>query len=129
MLTISREQYAYLSEWCATHTLPGRAKVVYQSIFDYEPAERYDAIVLLGVMEHLPNYPALFRKFEALLKPRGRLYVDFAAGRRKFDVSAFTTGTSFRVITPPWSCPSSWLPSTARPSSQSRCTTTATATS
>src|SRR5207247_1626201 len=27
MLTISREQYAYLSEWCATHTLPGRSKV------------------------------------------------------------------------------------------------------
>src|SRR5947209_16561759 len=26
MLTISREQYAYLSEWCATHTLPGRSK-------------------------------------------------------------------------------------------------------
>jgi len=96
MLTISREQYAYLSEWCATHTLPGRSKVVYESIFDYEPAERYDAIVLLGVMEHLPNYPALFRKFEALLERGGRLYMDFAAGRRKFDVSAFT----YRYIFP-----------------------------
>jgi cyclopropane-fatty-acyl-phospholipid synthase len=96
MLTISREQYAYLSEWCATHTLPGRSKVVYESIFDYEPAERYDAIVLLGVMEHLPNYAALFRKFEALLEPGGRLYMDFAAGRRKFDVSAFT----YRYIFP-----------------------------
>src|SRR5207253_2145561 len=90
------QHYDYLSEWCATHTLPGRSTVVYESIFDYAPAERYDAIVLLGVMEHLPNYPALFRKFEALLKRGGRLYMDFAAGRRKFDVSAFT----YRYIFP-----------------------------
>ncbi|HEV8531335.1 MAG TPA: class I SAM-dependent methyltransferase [Methylomirabilota bacterium] len=96
MLTISREQYAYLSEWCATHSLPGRLRAVFESIFDYEPVERYDAIVLLGVMEHLPDYPALFRKFEALLKPGRRLYMDFAAGRRKFDVSAFT----YRYIFP-----------------------------
>lgn len=90
MLTISRAQHAYLSEWCATHTLPARLRVVYESIFAYAPGERYDAIVLCGVMEHLPDYPALFRTFDALLEPGGRLYMDFAAGRKKFDVSAFT---------------------------------------
>lgn len=90
MLTISREQFAYLSEWCATHTLPARLSVAYESIFAYAPGERYDAIVLCGVMEHLPDYPALFQKFDALLEPGGRVYMDFAAGRKKFDVSAFT---------------------------------------
>ena len=90
MLTISREQFAYLSEWCATHTLPARLSVACESIFAYAPGERYDAIVLCGVMEHLPDYPALFQKFDALLEPGGRVYMDFAAGRKKFDVSAFT---------------------------------------
>lgn len=90
MLTISREQFAYLSEWCAIHTLPARLSVAYESIFAYAPGERYDAIVLCGVMEHLPDYPALFQKFDALLEPGGRVYMDFAAGRKKFDVSAFT---------------------------------------
>jgi cyclopropane-fatty-acyl-phospholipid synthase len=90
MLTISRAQFAYLSEWCATHTLPAKLRVVYESIFAYAPGERYDAIVLCGVMEHLPDYPALFKKFDALLEPGGRVYMDFAAGRKKFDVSAFT---------------------------------------
>jgi cyclopropane-fatty-acyl-phospholipid synthase len=90
MLTISREQFAYLSEWCATHTLPARLRAVYESIFAYAPGERYDAVVLCGVMEHLPDYPALFKKFDTLLEPGGRLYMDFAAGRKKFDVSAFT---------------------------------------
>ena len=57
MLTISREQFAYLSEWCATHTLPARLSVAHESIFAYAPGERYDAIVLCGVMEHLPTIP------------------------------------------------------------------------
>jgi cyclopropane-fatty-acyl-phospholipid synthase len=90
MLTISHEQYRYLAEWCETHPSPARLRAVYESIFAYEPAERYDAIVLCGVMEHLPDYAALFRKFDALLEPGGRVYMDFAAGRKKFDVSAFT---------------------------------------
>ena len=90
MLTISREQYAFLSDWCATHTLPATLRVVYESIFAYAPGERYDAIVLCGVMEHLPDYPALFQRFDALLQLGGRVYMDFSAGRKKFDVSAFT---------------------------------------
>ncbi len=90
MLTISREQHAFLSDWCATHTLPAKLRVVYESIFAYASGERYDAIVLCGVMEHLPDYPALFQRFDALLELGGRVYMDFAAGRKKFDVSAFT---------------------------------------
>jgi len=46
--------------------------------------------VLLGVMEHLPDYRRLFRKFEELLHPNGRLYMDFSANRTKFKVSTFT---------------------------------------
>jgi cyclopropane-fatty-acyl-phospholipid synthase len=41
-------------------------------------------------MEHLPDYARLFARFDALLRPDGRLYMDFAAGRKKFAVSAFT---------------------------------------
>jgi cyclopropane-fatty-acyl-phospholipid synthase len=90
MLTISHEQYRYLSEWSATQTFPARVRAVYESIFAYDSGERYDAVVLCGVMEHLPDYPALFGKFDLLLEPDGFLYMDFAAGRKKFDVSAFT---------------------------------------
>src|SRR6185436_9619160 len=61
-----------------------------ESIFAYDPGEQYDAITLLGVMEHLPDYDKLFRRFAVLLKPGGRLYMDFAANRNKFSVSSFT---------------------------------------
>ncbi|MCA1583336.1 MAG: class I SAM-dependent methyltransferase [Acidobacteria bacterium] len=90
MLTLSREQFDYLSAWTARHDLPCQLKVVRESIFSYRPSQHYDAIVLLGVMEHLPDYPRLFAQFERLLKPGGRLYMDFAAGQKKYNVSAFT---------------------------------------
>ena len=90
MLTISHEQYTYLSELSASHGLPGRLRAVCEDIFDYGTGEQYDAIVLLGVMEHLPDYPRLFRKFEQLLEPNGRLYMDFSANRKKYKVSTFT---------------------------------------
>jgi cyclopropane-fatty-acyl-phospholipid synthase len=89
MLTISHEQFAYLSELGSTDR-PGRLRAVYDDIFTFAPAEQYDAIVLLGVMEHLPDYPRLFRKFEQLLRTNGRLYMDFVANRTKFEVSTFT---------------------------------------
>ena len=90
MLTISPAQYAYLTRWSEEHGLPGRLDAVYEDVFAYAPGRRYDAIVLLGVMEHLPDYRRLFAKFDELLRPNGRLYMDFAAGRQKFAVSSFT---------------------------------------
>lgn len=81
-LTISREQYGFLRS--------RGVEAVYESIFAYASSRPYDAIVLLGVMEHLPNYRRLFAQFDRLLKTGGRLYMDFAANRRKFNVSSFT---------------------------------------
>jgi len=90
MLTISHEQFKFLSDWCASHGMPCRLNVVRESIFAYDPGEQYDAITLLGVMEHLPDYARLFERFGRLLKPGGRVYMDFAAGSEKFRVSSFT---------------------------------------
>jgi cyclopropane-fatty-acyl-phospholipid synthase len=96
MLTISPAQYQYLTQWCAGQHGQSELGAVYESIFAYNVSRQYDAIVLLGVMEHLPNYPALFAKFDQLLRPNGCVYMDFAAGRKKFNVSSFT----YRYIFP-----------------------------
>jgi len=34
-------------------------------------------------MEHLPDYPAVLRQFQRLLKPGGRVYLDASAFRKK----------------------------------------------
>jgi cyclopropane-fatty-acyl-phospholipid synthase len=90
MLTISPAQYAHLTARARENPHPGRLRAFHESVFAYAADRPYDAIVLLGVMEHLPDYARLFARFDALLRPDGRLYMDFAAGRKKFAVSAFT---------------------------------------
>jgi cyclopropane-fatty-acyl-phospholipid synthase len=90
MLTLSNEQYAFLSAWCRGHGMPCRLEVVRESILAYDPPVLYDAILMLGSMEHLPDYGKLFARLSRLLKPAGRVYMDFAADRKKFRISSFT---------------------------------------
>lgn len=40
-------------------------------------------------MEHLPDYPAVLRHFENLLKPGGRVYLDASAFREKYSKPTF----------------------------------------
>jgi cyclopropane-fatty-acyl-phospholipid synthase len=90
MLTISHEQYKWLTEWSRSNKSQATVKAVYESIFAYESAEPYDAVVILGVMEHLPEYARLLAQLDTLMKPNARLYMDFVANRKKYDVSSFT---------------------------------------
>ena len=50
----------------------------------------FDAIVNLGVTEHLPDYRASLAQYRRLLKPGGRVYLDACASRVKFPFSSFT---------------------------------------
>jgi cyclopropane-fatty-acyl-phospholipid synthase len=56
---------------------------------DYRPTERFDAIVLMGIMEHLPQYDAVIRRFCDALKPGGFVYLDASATRTKYHVPSF----------------------------------------
>ena len=59
------------------------------TLFDHQGRGQYDAIVVLGVTEHLPDYPGTLREFQRLLRPGGRVYLDSAASRRKHTMSSF----------------------------------------
>ncbi len=43
----------------------------------------------MGVIEHLPNYERVLRKFFALLKPGGLVFLDGSAARKKYELSTF----------------------------------------
>lgn len=90
MLTLSHEQFDYLRELSRDESCRGRLTPVLESIYEYESDRRYDAIVVLGVMEHLPDYVRLFRRFSSLLEPGGFVYLDFVATRKKYRASEFT---------------------------------------
>jgi cyclopropane-fatty-acyl-phospholipid synthase len=66
-----------------------RFDILFTDFYDYEPKERFDAIVIMGVIEHLPNYERVLKKFFQLLKPGGLVFLDGSAARKKYELSTF----------------------------------------
>lgn len=86
-LTISDASEKYVNGIIREKNLP--CKVIKQHLLEYKPKERYDAIVNMGVTEHLPDYRATLAKYAELLKPKGRVYLDASAGREKNEAHSF----------------------------------------
>jgi cyclopropane-fatty-acyl-phospholipid synthase len=59
-LTIAQQSERFLTD--LIHRLQLPAQVLNQDFLAYQSSEPYDAIVILGVMEHLPDYPAVLRR-------------------------------------------------------------------
>jgi cyclopropane-fatty-acyl-phospholipid synthase len=65
-------------------------EVVFTDFLEYQAPRRYDALVLMGIMEHLPDYDGVIQRFLKLLKPGGHVYFDASAIREKYKLSSFT---------------------------------------
>jgi len=63
--------------------------IVLTDFYDYHPKEKFDAIVIMGVIEHLPDYERVLKKFSELLKPGGRVFLDGSAWKTKYELSTF----------------------------------------
>ena len=85
--TLAVESERYLKDLFAREKLP--VNVVRQHIFGYHSDQKFDAIVNMGVTEHLPDYKTTLAKYAELLKPGGKVYLDALAMRRKHGISTF----------------------------------------
>jgi cyclopropane-fatty-acyl-phospholipid synthase len=63
--------------------------VVNCHLYEYDPGMKYDAIVNLGVTEHLPDYKKSLQTYQRLLKPGGKMYLDASACREKYKFHSF----------------------------------------
>lgn len=102
-ITLSRHQLAFVEQLIADRGL--HAEVRYQDFFTYEPGRRFAAISLMGVIEDLSDYPRVFEHLAEILEPGGRVYLDFAAAKRRVNTSSFITryvwpGTFRQVFMP-----------------------------
>lgn len=86
-ITISSESENYLNELIKKQKLP--CKVVNCHLYEYSSDEKYDAIVNLGVTEHLPDYEQSLSVYQRLLKPGGKIYLDASATRIKYHFHKF----------------------------------------
>lgn len=87
-LTIVEDSYRFIQKQTAELGLKGRARL--EDFLTYTPDEPYDAIVIYGVIEHIPMYRRFAEQVARCLKPGGRLYLDGSATKEKYDMSAFT---------------------------------------
>jgi cyclopropane-fatty-acyl-phospholipid synthase len=66
-----------------------RFDILLTDFYNFEPKEPFDSIVIMGVIEHLPNYERVLKKFNRLLKPGGRVFLDGSAAKKKYELSTF----------------------------------------
>jgi cyclopropane-fatty-acyl-phospholipid synthase len=103
-VTLSRHQLKYVQEeLIAKEGL--RAELVYENFFSYQPKERFDAVVMLGVTEELADYEGIMQRLGRWVKKGGRVYLDFMAATQKFVFPAFISkyiyqGGTTRVYMP-----------------------------
>ncbi len=88
-ISLSRHQLAYARTRLEQDGL--EAQTLYQDFFTYEPQRQFDAISLMGSIEHLANYRAVMRRLERWLRPGGRIYMDFASGDHPWGPAPFVT--------------------------------------
>lgn len=81
-LTISKQSFHYISNLIEQKNLP--CKVIQQHFFEHSPEEKYDAVVILGVMEHLPEYHRVIKQLQKVLRLDGRAYLDASADTEQF---------------------------------------------
>lgn len=89
-ITLSKHQADYVQALIQERGFD-KAKVLYQDFFTYAPAEKYDAISMMGVIEDLSDYKRVMRKLPELLKPGGRVYLDFGSEKESFSTRSFVT--------------------------------------
>ncbi|MEI9989553.1 MAG: class I SAM-dependent methyltransferase [Rhizomicrobium sp.] len=86
-ISISKESIRFLTE--KGKKLGHDWELIESDLFDYNPGVKYDAIVIMGVIEHLPDYLRVVKKFQSLIKPGGRVFLDGSACIKKYELSSF----------------------------------------
>jgi cyclopropane-fatty-acyl-phospholipid synthase len=86
-ISISQASIDYLNAQAAK--LGYEWELIFSDLLAYRTDRKYDCIVIMGVIEHLPDYAAVLAKFQSLLKPDGRVFLDGSACRKKYELSSY----------------------------------------
>jgi cyclopropane-fatty-acyl-phospholipid synthase len=85
--SISQVSIDYLAK--RAQTLGYDWELIYSDLLSYETEQQYDAIVIMGVIEHLPQYDRVLAKFMSLLKPGGNIFLDGSAANKKYELCTY----------------------------------------
>jgi cyclopropane-fatty-acyl-phospholipid synthase len=88
-LTLSKDSKTFVEQRLATGN-KDLVEVCVEDLVDHRVRARYDAVVVFGVIEHLPTYRRFCARAWDALKPGGTLYLDGSATVEKYAGSPFT---------------------------------------
>ena len=94
-LTLTEDSYNYTDNLIKRMELKN-CSIILEDFLNHHPKEPYDAVVIYGVIEHIPYYRKFCERIWACLKPGGRLYLDAAAALQKYDVNDFARNYIWR---------------------------------
>jgi cyclopropane-fatty-acyl-phospholipid synthase len=86
-ITISQASIDYLNG--RARQLGFEWELIFSDLLEYRTNRKYDSIVIMGVIEHLPQYKQVLDKFTTLLKPGGNIFLDGSACTKKYELSSF----------------------------------------
>lgn len=86
-ITISQVSIDYLKS--RARQLGFEWELIFSDLLEYQTDRKYDSIVIMGVIEHLPQYKQVLDKFTTLLKPGGTIFLDGSACTKKYELSSF----------------------------------------
>ncbi len=86
-ITISQTSIDYLS--AKAKTLGFSWDLHLCDLLEFQTDRQYDAIVIMGVIEHLPDYARVLARFQSLVKPGGRIFLDGSACTKKYELSSY----------------------------------------
>ena len=86
-LTLGRRSYDYT---CARLDAAGlSATVQLCDVLNFRAPSPYDGVVILGVLEHVPNYRRLFAHLATLTHAHSRLYIDCSSSYSRLALNPF----------------------------------------
>ncbi|MCG8370343.1 MAG: class I SAM-dependent methyltransferase [Proteobacteria bacterium] len=88
-VTLTEDSQAYTQRLIDEMGLENCAVFV-EDFLEHEPEEPYDAVVIYGVIEHIPYYRKFCRRLWKCLKPGGLFYLDASATLEKYEMGDFT---------------------------------------
>lgn len=88
-VTLTEDSFNYTNDLIERLGLDN-CSVKIEDFLKHTPEQAYDAVVIYGVIEHIPYYRKFCEKLWDCLIPGGLFYLDASANHEKFNMSDFT---------------------------------------
>ncbi|MGW2050915.1 SAM-dependent methyltransferase [Streptomyces sp. NPDC001858] len=97
-ITPSGTQASYTRERARSRGLDDRVQVQQCSVYDFKPDGAFDAVAMVGVIEHMPDHQRAVATAAGALKSGGRLYMSATCYRNDEQFTEFTPRDSSRHV-------------------------------